>query len=255
MAAPCTGWNANTGLCSTWATYSPAIQAYAQRFAIYVLWAATGRQFGLCPYTVRPCETPNPLLYRTYPVGAYGPEPYVLDGVAGGVVLGYAAAGDCLGGHCAPPEIALPGPVSSITQILVDGVVLNPANYRLDGTRLVRQDGLGWPAQDLSLAAGAVGTWSVEYLRGLPVPDLLNDAAGAYACEIAKSRAGGTCQLPSRVSSISRQGVDVQFVSAEDYLDKGRTGYAEVDQIIATFNPDGLRRAPRVLSLDSPTFR
>jgi hypothetical protein len=253
--APCSGWTPNTALCSNWATYDPAVQAYAQRFAIYVLYAATGRQFGLCPVVVRPCETPNPMLYRSYPVGAYGPEPYVLDGVAGGVVLGYLGGGDCVGGGCHPPEIPLPGPVNSITSVTVDGVALDPSAYRLDGTRLVRQDGEGWPAQDLSLADGQVGTWSVSYVRGLPVPDVLNDAAGAYACEVAKGRTGGTCQLPSRVASISRQGVDVQFVSAEDYLDKGRTGYAEVDQIIAAYNPDGIRRPPRVLSPDLPTFR
>lgn len=255
MAGPCAGWTPNTAVCSGWATYTPDVQAYASRFAIYVLFAATGRQFGLCPVVVRPCETPNPMLYRTYPVGAYGPEPYTLDGVAGGVVLGYLGGGDCPGGGCSPPEIALPGPVNSITAVTVDGSPLDPSAYRLDGTRLVRQDGEGWPAQNLALPAGNVGTWSVSYVRGLPVPDVLNDAAGAYACEVAKGRTGGTCQLPSRVSSISRQGVDVQFVSAEDYLDKGRTGFAEVDQIIAAYNPDGLRRAPRVLSPDLPTFR
>ena len=121
--------------------------------------------------------------------------------------------------------------------------------------RLWRQDGEGWPAQDLSLPAGDPGTWSVSYLRGVPVPALLNDAAGAYACEIAKGRTGGTCQLPSRVASITRQGVDVQFVTTEDYLDKGRTGYAEVDQVIMALNPGGLTRAPRVLTPDSPIFR
>jgi hypothetical protein len=253
--APCEGWVPNTAICSTWATYTPEVQAYASRFATYVLWSATGRQFGLCTVLVRPCERPNPLLYRTYPVGDYGPEPYGLSGVAGGVVLGYLGGGDCIGGGCEPPEIALPGPVNSITEILVDGVVLNASKYRLDGTRLVRQDGLGWPAQNLALPADAVGTWSVEYVRGLPVPAVLNDAAGAYACEVAKGRLGGTCQLPSRIASLSRQGVDVQFVTIEDYLDKGLTGFAEIDQLIRAFNPNGLQRAPRVLSPDLPIFR
>lgn len=252
--APCDGWVPNTGICSGWSGYSAEVQQYAERFATYVLWSATGRQFGLCPVTVRPCERPNPLLYRTYPTGDWGPEPYGLSGVGGGVVLAYLG-NDCVGGGCQPPEIALPGPVQSITEILVDGVALGSSAYRLDGTRLVRQDGLGWPAQNLALAAGQPGTWSVRYVRGLPVPAVLNDAAGAYACEVAKSRSGGTCQLPSRISSLSRQGVDVQFMTSEDYLEKGRTGYAEVDQMIAAFNPDGIRRQPRVLSPDLPTFR
>lgn len=252
--APCTGWSPNTGICSTWASYSAEVQAYAQRFATYVLWSATGRQFGLCDVIVRPCERPDPLLYRSYPVGDYGAEPFGVRSIAGGVVLAYLG-NDCTGGGCKPPEIALPGPVNSITEVLVDGVALASSTYRLDGTRLVRQDGEGWPSQDLALAPGEPGTWSVAYVRGLPVPDLLNDAAGRYACEVAKGSTGGTCQLPSRISSLSRQGVDVQFIPSEDYLDKGLTGYAEVDQVIKTFNPDGIRRQPRVLSPDLPSFR
>lgn len=252
--APCDGWVPNTGICSTWASYAAEVQQYALRFATYVIWSATGRRYGLCDYTVRPCESPDPLLYRSYPVGDFGPEPYGVRTVSGGVVLAYLG-NDCVGGGCRPPEIALPGPVNSITEVLVDGVALAAPAWRLDGTRLVRQDGEAWPSQDLALPAGDPGTWSVRYVRGVPVPALLNDAAGAYACEVAKGRSGGTCQLPSRVSSISRQGVDVQFIPQEDYLDKGLTGYAEVDQVIRTFNPDGIRRQPRVLSPDLPTFR
>jgi hypothetical protein len=89
----------------------------------------------------------------------------------------------------------------------------------------------------------------------VPVPVVLNNAAGVYACEVAKARVGGTCQLPSRVTSISRQGVDVQLLSTEDYLDKGLTGFEQVDQVIRALNPGGLRTRPRVLSLDLPTMR
>jgi hypothetical protein len=254
MEQPCDGWVPNTALCSTWGDYPAAVRDYAQRFAIYVLWAATGRRFGLCAETVRPCETPNPVLYRTYPVGANGVEPYTLSTApGGGVVLGYLGGAPCAG--CSAPEIPLPPPAVSVTSVTVDGVALDPAAYRLDQDKLVRMDGEGWPTQNLALPIGDPGTWSVTYVRGVPVPAVLNDAAGRYACEVAKSNAGGNCQLPSRIASISRQGVDVQFVAAEDYLDKGRTGYAEVDQLIAAFNPYGLTSRPRVRTLDAPTYR
>src|SRR5262245_25173772 len=58
MTAPCT-WpspSVSGGICcSEWSTFSPELQAQALEFATYTVWAATGRQYGLCEMTVRPC--------------------------------------------------------------------------------------------------------------------------------------------------------------------------------------------------------
>lgn len=251
---PCAGWAPDTSICADWADYLPADQTYALQFATYVLWAATGRRYGLCERTVRPCGPYNPVLYRTYGVDTY----WTLVGVAGGGVVplwwdGCGCSGGC---GCQPSSVTLPGPVASITEVLLDGVVLAASGYRLDGDMLIRMGGESWPVQqDLALPTTEPNTWSVRYQQGIAVPAVLNGVAGAYACEVVKARVGGDCQLPSRITSISRQGVDVQLLSTEDFLSKGLTGFEQVDQVLRALNPGGLYARPRVLSLDLPTMR
>lgn len=256
---PClTGWAPNTGLCSKWGSYSAPVQAYALRIATRVIWAATGRQFGTCPRTVRPCWSPQAPLYQAYPVGYYGEGYWTLLGTsAGGVQLigasGCACSSAC---QCSPPQIALPPVVQSVTSVVIDGVALDPSAYQLQAGYLVRMDGLSWPTQqDLSKPAGQANTWSVTFQQGDPVPDTLNDAAGLYACQIGAALTGGSCQLPNRVQSVTRQGVDITYVNDADYLKEGRTGYDLVDSIIATYNPKALPQRPRVLSPDLPIYR
>lgn len=254
MSGPC-NWAVPEGaLCSDWGAFTVEERAYALQFATFVVWAATGRQYGLCPVTVRPCKALQEPLYLTYPVL---PSWSLWVNSSAAVADAVAPVG-CCGGPCSCNDgaIALPGPVGAITAVAIDGAALDPSAYRLYGSRLIRQDGLAWPAtQDLRAPAGAVGTWSVAYTRGVAVPGYVLQAAAVYACEIARGRAGGNCLLPNRIQSVTRQGVDIQFVDQADYLDKGRTGVPEVDQILALVNPRGLPNRLRVMSPDLPTFR
>lgn len=257
MDEPCTGWVPNTALCSSWAKLSDPQKAYALRVATRVIWSATGRQFGLCQTVVRPCWVPQAPLYQAFPVNDYGEGYWSLQGVSGGVQV-VQGAGTCACSTacmCAPPQVALPGPVNSVQNVIIDGASF--AAYRVDlESYLVRTDGSAWPVpQNLAAASGAAGTWSVSYLRGTPVPDTLQDAAGLYACQVGKAIGGGQCQLPNRVQSVTRQGVEIQYINDTDYLDNGRTGYDLVDSILVTYNPHGLTQRPRFLSPDLPTFR
>jgi hypothetical protein len=265
--SPGSGWAPNIALCPTWSTLTSDQQSYAQAFAIQVLWAGTGRRFGLYDTTVRPCYQPQVPTYLTFPAAAdYHAAGYSFQSSIWGFWAGpqgawWAGMGGCgctgtQGCGCAPPEMVLPGPVDSIVQVIIDGAVQSPAIYRLDGNRLVRQDGLQWPMlQNLGAPAGQPGTWSVEYMVGEPVDVLLNDVAGRYACQIGAALKGGTCLLPQRVQSISRQGVTASLVTEADYLSKGRTGLPEFDQEIAAYNPYGLHSRARVLSPDLPVYR
>lgn len=255
---PCYASWAVAPTCAAWSGYAPADQAWAVQLASFVLWAATGRQYGGCPVTVRPCWQRKAPLYQTWNVGLWGEGFWGLRGnVDGGVQLlgGPCACTDGCG--CRPDQLLLPGAVQSVTSVVVDGTALDPTQYELQGSWLVRANGLQWPAtQDLSLPAGAVGTWSVTYVEGEPVPAVLLDAAGTYACELAKGRTSGSgCLLPRRVQSVTRQGVDIQFVDTADYLEQGLTGVEQVDLVIRMLNPHGLRRPPRVLSPDLPQYR
>ena len=262
--APCSGassgWAPNTDICPTWSNYTPEVQDYATQFATQVIWAGTGRRFGLCSITARPWRARAVQPYVTYP-SAFDPW----GGNMGSFSWGLFAVGSnstqlinfASGyGPFIPNEIRLAGPVSSVTSVQIDGATLDPTAYRLDGDRLTRQDGNGWPAgQDLTKPAGQTNTWSITWMRGEPVPQLVNYAAGVYACQVAKARTNQACTLPNRVTNITRQGVSVQVISLNDVLDKGLTGVSDVDQIIRTYNPSGARSRPRVLSQDMQGFR
>lgn len=264
--APCSGaligsgsgWAPNTGICSTWSSYTPEVQDYALQFATFMLWAATGRQFGLCTIQVRPVRHRAIPPYVTYPAvfdpwgGNTGTFSWGLLSSGSGTQLINFAEG-CAG---SPPEIVLPGPVSTVSSVSIDGVAVDPTAYRLDGDRLVRQDGNSWPiVQDLTKPLGQTNTWSITYVRGEPVPTVVNNAAGLYACQVAKARTGGTCTLPNKVTSITRQGVSVQLISVNDYLEKGLTGVSDVDQLILAINPFHARSRARVVSQDVQRFR
>jgi hypothetical protein len=259
------GWAPNTGVCPDWATanYSPAIQTFAINFATLLMYTATGRQFGLCDTTLRPCWNQTLPTYLTYPslwnAGQYGGQyAWGLVAFVNGDIL-YGGGCGCAPGSscgCMPPEVALPMPVYRIISVTIDGATLAPSAYRADGNMLVRQDGQAWPSnQNLGAPLGGVNTWSVRYAKGQPVPVALNDAAGILANELAKARVGGACRLPQRIQSVTRQGVTVQALPLQELLDKGLTGIVEVDMAILAVNPFGLKQRPRVTSPDLPQWR
>lgn len=251
---PCL-WSVDPSCCAeVWAAADPALQARASQYATSVLWALTGRRFGPCAVRVRPCIPDTYPTYVTYPVWTDSPSgggwfPMVWQ-------AGWRNCG-CGEGACAcmpASEVWLPGPVAGISEVRIDGVVLDPSAYRVDnGTWLVRQDGGVWPAQQaFSEPAGEEGTFVVTYLKGAVVPDGGAAAAGVLACEYVKACQGAPCRLPKRVTSVSRQGVTV---SANETVQSGLTGIPEVDQWIKVWNPQGRIQPPAVYSLDLPNPR
>lgn len=253
MSGPCV-WTLDTGCCSIWDTLSPEDQARATAFATDIMWAATGRQFGVCPVEVRPCFN-NP--YNGFGVwwndGTFWP--YNFNGTW------YNAGCGCFGRCCCQPlpytQAWLPGPVAGVSEVRVDGNLVDPSAYRIDDNQwLVRQDGDIWPiCQDYNKANGLTGTWSVTYFRGTAVPASVLAAGGTLACEYAKACVGQDCRLPGRIQSIIRQGVSITMVDVETVMRLGYTGLIEVDQIIRAYNPSGLARPLRVYSPDTQIVR
>ncbi len=54
MQAPC-NWTVDHSCCPNWDDFDASVQQRADEYATMVLWASTGRRFGLCEVTVRPC--------------------------------------------------------------------------------------------------------------------------------------------------------------------------------------------------------
>lgn len=221
------------------------------------LFQASGRIFsGLCQKTVRPCQT------------GCGCSMQVLS--RGHVIVHPTWSGfgwtcnDRPCGCVGLDTVKLSGyPVREIVQVKIDGDVVDPDTYRLDGYRyLVRvrdpaepETHLRWPScQMLDLPDTEDGTFSVTYTYGQNPPLLGQLAAKQLACEIAKQCSGGDCALPTGVATITRQGVrfDRAFFRIDKTTGAWRTGLAVVDAFLNTYNPNGLTRRPMI---SSPTSR
>lgn len=259
---PCDWGPLDTGCCDGFSDYSPAVQAAATDYANTVLWAATGRRFGLCTRVVRPCG-------RQCNGGDWGGEgvygwwwsdgtwfPYIFNGLWRNCWCGCNGLAGCCGCNV-DCQVYLEGPVNNIISVTVDGNVINPATYRVDnGVWLVRTQDAStsdcWPQfQNFNVNSG-IGTFVVTYQRGLAVPAALKVAAGELACEFAKACVGAPCRLPGRATNIARQGVSISMVGVESLMDRGLTGIQTVDAVIRAYNPYGLTSAMRVVSPDFP---
>lgn len=251
--APC-GWTIDTTCCPDWEAADNTQRDRATSWASYILWGLTGRRFGACEVTVRPCGS-NCNFYggwMTYPVTADGVGSFWAPFIRDGSWFNCGCAGAC---SCEPKcSVWLPGPVAGVVSVTVDGVLIDDSMYRVDNrSRLVGINGQCWPTcQNMDLESPDEGTFEVTYLRGTPLPMAGQIAAGKLACEFLKACQGEACGLPENVASITRTGVQIEMVDPTDVLTDGLTGIAEVDLFIRTVNPKGLQKRPRVISSDVP---
>jgi hypothetical protein len=271
---PCTAWTTVEDVaacCGAAVGTNAGLYAQAVTAASQLLFELSGRQFaGLCTETVRPCaDGCGCWQWITWPASPGVPQfPYGLGwGLWGtaGWGWGYQGCDDVCG--CAPlSRASLPGfPVDSITEVKIDGVVIDPSEYRLDEwrflTRLAAADGEPqfWPScQRLDLPDTEQGTWAVTYDFGQSPPVLGVLAANKLACELFKLCDTGECSIPLQgLTQINRQGIEIRrapFVSWAMQKGVWMTGLMEVDAFLSAYNPGGHRRPPSVWSPDLPQF-
>lgn len=203
----------------------------AMNAASEVLYLASGKRFaGACQRTVYPsngeCVCGIQILSRGY------------------VVREGAFFNNCC-------SVKLPGTVREVTEVTVDGDVVDPDSYEIRERRhLVRIDGNHWPCCQQECAPRS---FAVTYVYGKTPPEIGGRAALALACEIYKSCSGAAdCALPTGVTRVTRQGITIErtFLQRDD---KGiwRTGIAAVDLFLNTVNPAGIPRRGTVWSPSS----
>lgn len=243
-----------------------------QRVASEYLWMMTGRRLGpSCPVTVRPCRKKCADTYGFLWQGQFlgagyqftGPfVPYMADGRMYNATF-CGCDTDC---HCGPElcYVDLPGPVYDIVAVRVDGVVIDPATYEIEGSgRLLRigRDAAGeprcWPdCQDMTLSGDQPGTFEVTYRTGLALPAMGSLAVAKLTEHLLKGCSGGGCGCGvgtrQNLQRLSRQGVDLEFADPQELFQDGRTGIEAVDWFIRAVNPYGLASTMRVLSPDAP---
>ncbi|NMO00826.1 hypothetical protein HH308_06315 [Gordonia sp. TBRC 11910] len=236
----------------SWEAATPEQKEHAQTAATTWLWMLTGRVFGLCVETVRPCFT-GPDRAPTYQGHSGGAGAVFWPGlIAQGDPLASGPCG-CSSPHCCvgQSEVALVGPVHEILHVWIDGQEVPAANYHVRNHRwLLRTDGQQWPMhQDLDAADMEPGAFTVQYKRGIAVPEWGQIAAGILAVEWLAGMNGKRCRLPAGATNISRQGVNVEL-DPRAFFELGITGIVEVDRWIMTVNPNRLQQPPTVMSPD-----
>lgn len=234
-----------------------------------VLYKLSGRRYpGQCSRTIRPC-TGYPIVYDrldmrqgVYPGSDY-PTAWSWPTAWGG--CGCSAVESC--GCSSVPAIPLGSrAVVEITEVKINGSVLDADEYRLDVRRrsLIRMDGAdglnrGWPCcQRLTAPDTEDGTLSISYIHGTRPPADGVRAAAVLGCQLAlacRPETADKCRLPQRVTNVVRQGVSMAMVlDPMAFLDEGKTGIYEVDLFLASEREDR-KTGAAVLSPDLPPYR
>lgn len=256
MAPLCEPWPLPPSGCPT---LDGPFADYATMAASEVLWAMSGRRFGTCSLTIRPCRsgcgpTPAWMWWRSgWPWPSWPP--------LGAATWWNAACGSCrVGCSCNDADtLVLPELVQSVTQVLIDGVELPEGSGWLlysDGgsSLLVRADGQRWPlCQDWTVPVSGQGAWAITAVVGEPVPMLGRLALGELASQIvAGCAADGSCQLPAFTTEVSRQGITQRFPTFIEIMEAGvvGVGLATVDLFLRTTNPNSLMERPRFYNPD-----
>ena len=203
--------------------------AAAWSLAEQLLWALSGYRLGICNYREA---------FRPATSGACG-APYKDR-------YGNWRNNGRSGGLCCR-VLLTHRPVESIVSVTDGGVLLDPAEYALEGSWL-RRDGACWttsfPCDEPELI--------VVYQAGAPFPAGTGLAVGEVACEYLSALNGDPCRLPSRATSITRQGVTVTLASAAEFVERRRIGLPITDTWLEAVSGSGPRVASRVYSPDLP---
>lgn len=276
---PCTEWvdtNDVAACCGVEVGSDTLLFEEAAFQASQTLYELSGRKFpGSCKKTVRPCGE----VICGFQVLSRGHVIWPGDGWYDGGGWGWGAGGwswpEFNGCGCAPLDrVLLSGyPVTSIVNVKIDGVVVDPTTYRLDEFRYLTRvraaagdETVGWPScQMMDLPDTEVGTFSVTYFSGVDPPALGRGAAAQLACELYKSCTGmADCVLPPGTTRATRQGITVEknavLTWAFQPIARGEsrrgwaTGLSLVDAFLNTYNPSALQRRPMVWSPDGVKY-
>jgi hypothetical protein len=228
-----------------------------------LLYGRSGRQFGCCEVTLRPCNSGCGC--GSAELGTYGSYYYgnghgamwgPLQLASGQWINTYCpCAGDSCG-CCSMEELRLPGPVQDVNEVLIDGNVLAPTAYVVNNHKYVaRIDGSAWPTcQDLNAPSTDPNTFQITYTRGIPLDAFGLAAYKELSCEFLKAMVNADgCRLPQNLQTVSRQGVTLRV--SEDVAKGEIIGIPLVEQWLTMVNPYKAARRAAVFSPDRPRIR
>lgn len=213
--------------------------------ASFILWAFSGRKYTGTRTVTEVYDVPcRPTLSarQAREPGLFSVEPYLVNGAVMNAVCGCAGA---VGGR--HTKVRLRGrPVQSVQKVVSGSKVLDPSEYQVVNSSVLQAA----PGGSLD-----VDGLEVTYTFGTEPPLAGRRAARHLAQQLAKAYSGDDCELPDRVTSVSRQGVSYTILDDQAFLDDLRTGVYSVDLFLRAVNPDRARKPARVFSPDMPHAR
>lgn len=138
-------------------------------------------------------------------------------------------------------------PVRSIQSITWNGSTMDPSEYTLrNNAYVVRSYGIPW-------IFDPVNAIEITYTHGDVVPIAGKRAAIRLANELIWAETDpNQSSLPTRISTISRQGETFTVMDPLNFLNDGKTGIYEIDLFLMATNPDKARKKSKVFSPDKP---
>lgn len=223
--------------------------AEAAQVASHLLWAMSGRKYtGVTTVTERyTCTLRNNRMgpsIKTNSAVLFGGDVY---NIPSGDYDEYSEL--TADGMSPDARIKLRGrPITKIHAIRNrNGDILDPSSYYLvDHSTIHIKAGTPWTPCNTE----------ITYSYGISVPTAGKMAARKLAIEFARLWSGDDmCELPQRVTSVSRQGVSYTILDNQEFIQELRTGLYEIDLFLKVTNPDNARRRSKVFSPDQPRAR
>lgn len=242
---PCTSWVTGADVaecCSSEVGTMSSLLDNSADVASQMLYELSGRRWsGLCLRTVRPCHSSCSCGWQV---------------LSRGHVVTALDSWPCEGRACGCQELSrvrLTGHVREVTEVKIDGAVVDSSCYRVDENRwLTRLNGDRWPScARLDLADTEEGTFSVTYTYGAPPPLAGVEAAKQLACQVYLQCSGSTeCDIPAGATRITRQGITIEraFFRRNQKTKAWETGLELVDYFLNTYNRHGLSRRALFIS-------
>jgi len=271
---PCLAWIDENDLAETCADAAGTDEATlaklqeAATVSSMLLYELSGEQYtGSCSKQVRPCGSNDGCGWSWSEVlSPSEASNWAVSWMVGMAGWGWYADGKVACGCRHVSRVTLENyPVTAITEVQINGVVVDPATYVLRDWRYLDRvtatpgdQTLVWPqCQNMNLPPGEVGTWTVDYTFGVvpPLPGVL--AAKQLGCEIFKFLSEGECSIPDGVTQLTRQGLSMNRELFMSWGMKGgqwATGLSWVDGFLAAYNPTGAQRRSSVWSPDLETY-